>query len=258
MSRLGLNRIAHSVARQNLTTGALSGLRQSYKNQATALDFPGLHNPVSRPEGNRPSLTDMWHMPVDYWENMYVRGADIKDGMASELVSNLENAFTMENNPNALAGHDIRWLDLDAAEGGKTKRGSTAKPSLKRPALNVMATAPSGASLRVSTPGSSRSADTAAMLGDLNRPKRSGKKRRYNDDSFEGYGEGFIDDDGVSVSSLGADERRKKRRKVSSTVLHYYHSIHRLTIPSLDRGFFTQPGSRASRQSSPTWDGTHR
>ena len=53
------------------------------------------------------------------------------------------------------------------------------------------------------------------------RPRRVGKKRSYNDNSFEGYGDGFVDDDGeIDVGAYSNSEEgghgpgRKKRKKV--------------------------------------------
>ena len=53
------------------------------------------------------------------------------------------------------------------------------------------------------------------------RPRRAGKKRSYNDNSFEGYGDGYVDDDGEmdrGVNSNSDDGSsgvgRKKRKKV--------------------------------------------
>jgi len=69
-----------------------------------------------------------------------------------------------------------------------------------------------------SAPGSPRGTHTGP------RPKRQGTKRRYHDDAFEGYGEGFVDDhlDNVSISGADDDTRSvggsaiKKRRKVGT------------------------------------------
>jgi hypothetical protein len=54
---------------------------------------------------------------------------------------------------------------------------------------------------------------------DPNRPKRNGKKRSYGDSSFEGYGEGYPDDDGgvdTGYSTGDGDmlSGQKRRKKV--------------------------------------------
>ena len=53
---------------------------------------------------------------------------------------------------------------------------------------------------------------------DAIRPKRAGKKRRYDDESFEGYGEGYDDDDGDSSdnSRRGSISSRQKRQRFGS------------------------------------------
>lgn len=55
---------------------------------------------------------------------------------------------------------------------------------------------------------------------DLARPKRAVKKRGYDESSFEGYGEGYVDDDMVDAGySTGEGDDRgsgKRRKKVGS------------------------------------------
>jgi hypothetical protein len=55
---------------------------------------------------------------------------------------------------------------------------------------------------------------------DMARPKRAVKKRGYDESSFEGYGEGYVDDDMVDAGySTGEGEERggsKRRKKVGS------------------------------------------
>ena len=50
------------------------------------------------------------------------------------------------------------------------------------------------------------------------RPKRAVKKRGYDESSFEGYGEGFVDDDMADggYSTGDGEDGRKRRKKVGS------------------------------------------
>lgn len=50
------------------------------------------------------------------------------------------------------------------------------------------------------------------MLNDRSQRTRK-KKRRYDDNSFEGYGEGYEDDDGGEDGGGGDGEVRKKKKK---------------------------------------------
>lgn len=50
--------------------------------------------------------------------------------------------------------------------------------------------------------------------GEIPRPKRNVKKRSYGDASFEGYGEGFVDDDNNEMGySTGDGEDRAGRKR---------------------------------------------
>ena len=59
---------------------------------------------------------------------------------------------------------------------------------------------------------------------EIARPKRNVKKRGYEESSFEGYGEGYVDDDMVDTgySTAEGDDRgisQKRRKKVGSDEL---------------------------------------
>lgn len=68
------------------------------------------------------------------------------------------------------------------------------------------------------TPSATNSAAPSPTLAQSeyasNRPKRSGKKRSYHDNTFTGYGEGYVDDDVDNDSAYDDDGKKKKRRKV--------------------------------------------
>lgn len=53
---------------------------------------------------------------------------------------------------------------------------------------------------------------------EMARPKRAVKKRGYDESSFEGYGEGFVDDDMADggYSTGDGEDGRKRRKKVGS------------------------------------------
>ena len=75
-----------------------------------------------------------------------------------------------------------------------------------------------------STPGGNISSASGSPLVLNDRPQRTRKKkRRYDDNSFEGYGEGYEDDDGGEDGGVGDGEarRKKKRKKVRHTCLSY-------------------------------------
>jgi hypothetical protein len=66
---------------------------------------------------------------------------------------------------------------------------------------------------------SSQQSAARSSKQDLARPKRAVKKRGYDESSFEGYGEGYVDDDMVDAGySTGEGDDRggpgKRRKKV--------------------------------------------
>jgi hypothetical protein len=80
---------------------------------------------------------------------------------------------------------------------------------------------------------------------DLPRPKRNAKKRTYGDSSFEGYGEGFVDDDTqeTGYSTAEGDDRavsRKRPKKVCSLLSMQYFNAnkqrpHKVTTSKIPR-----------------------
>ena len=65
-----------------------------------------------------------------------------------------------------------------------------------------------------STPGGNISSASGSPLVVNDRSQRTRKKkRRYDDNSFEGYGEGYEDDDGAEDGGGGDGDVRKKKKK---------------------------------------------
>lgn len=115
---------------------------------------------------------------------------------------------------------DEKWratLALDEPLVTATKSGppksaqhaSGAVNGLLKPGLNTGMRASAPASPAIRSPGSG--AGSAATGAD--RPDRAGKKRRYDDASFEGYeAAGWAEDDGYSTGGGDAAKRGKRRR----------------------------------------------
>ena len=101
---------------------------------------------------------------------------------------------------------DVQWKNMLGLDDAATaKPGQPAVPAKSMAGNFIAKTAPAAAVQR-SAPTSPR---TAA------RPVRENKKRRYDDSSFSGYGEGF-DDDGYSTGDgtgrRGSVSKRQKRK----------------------------------------------
>lgn len=109
----------------------------------------------------------------------------------------------MAKGPIAKSVWDTSVLGELAPSNGDGKASSSAK--------NTAPNTPSA-----STPTATDRPKTHLAPGqDPTRPRRNIRKRTYGDSSFEGYGEGFPDDDGGADTgySTGEGEGGQKRRK---------------------------------------------
>ncbi|KAI9782925.1 MAG: hypothetical protein M1839_004400 [Geoglossum umbratile] len=213
LSMYSLQPLAASVARNDPVTGEKRKLRKSYKGKIQGFDLAGRNESVKHPEGQPGGLLEMLDWPEEEWQNQKVMGREIEKGFGEVMLAKLSKALKMEPGPLPDFDEGILGLDLEPPPT------SVGIPSLKRPLQQAnnnfrqpatTTTHTNGATPR---PVESPSADPA-------RPKRAGKKRRYDERSFEGYGEGYVDDDvdmaaGGYSTGDGEDGRRsgKKRRK---------------------------------------------
>lgn len=152
--------------------------------------------------------------PAEAWDNQLGRvSKEIEKGIPEASLSSLGKAVTMARgaipkdvwNPKVLGE-----LGLKEPDSAKVVQNGSRTP------IPLSA-------------GSQRSGKA-----ELPRPKRNIKKRTYGDASFEGYGEGFVDDEtGYSTGGDGDDRAGRKRpKKVCSLLLH---SIAWLTNKRLSR-----------------------
>lgn len=150
--------------------------------------------------------------PDESWHASKVAGKKIE--ITSDLESRLRKAMSLQ--PGRSRDHD-HWNDLLGHEKPRSMQPQepvgqkTALPSLRRPSSNRAII---------------NQASQITNTGEAIRPRRSGKKRSYADSSFEGYGDGYVDDETVdperAILSNSEDgsrgSRRKKRRKVCDSV----------------------------------------
>lgn len=212
LSLYSLQPLAATVARNDPVTGEKRKLRKTYKGKIQAFGLAGRNQEVKHPEGEPGGLVEMTHFPDDVWDAQRVYGKEIGKGLSEALLSKLDQAMKME--PGPLPGFDASVLGLDAP------RQPPAPPEQKKPAQP-----PTNAARPPNRPQAAnpRLKDKAtSSQGEPPRPKRAGKKRRYDDKSFEGYGEGYVDDDVEMAGVPSAGERddkqggsaKKKRKKV--------------------------------------------
>ncbi|EQL00990.1 hypothetical protein G6O67_002881 [Ophiocordyceps sinensis] len=197
--------IAAEVAREK-PNGEKNALRKTYKGHIKRLGVAG-HFDVQKKEEDAPSdFLAMIQVPDLEWNVHQVKGREISAGLSETTHTNMIRALTMFKGPLPKAVWDTSVLGDLATANPDTSKSAASKP-----------TAPNTPS--ASTPNAmGRSKSRLSPGHDPTRPRRSGKKRSYGDSSFEGYGEGFPDDDaGVDTGySTGEGEGRQKRRKVDS------------------------------------------
>ena len=191
-----LKSIAASVARRDPDTGEkINKIRKSYEGKIKTLGISGRNKPTSKSG----ELSGLLQVPEDAWQATEVSTRDVKKGITASLESRLDRALKM--NPGKLPPDEAdKWKSMLAVdEPVKAKAGvDPRKIGAQPPTSNAKAT--------------SSSAAHAEPL----RPQRAGRKRRYDDSSFEGYAEGVHDEEGYSSPEerLATVAAKKRRRKV--------------------------------------------
>lgn len=212
------SKIASSVARKDPLTGEkINKLRKSYEGKLKSLGLPGRNRPTEQPR----ALLGLLDMPDDVWEDQYVRGKDLSATVANgELAAKLERALDMQSGQLPTREHE-KWkgiLALDEIRSPlpQSQRSTTSVPTLR----TQLDTVRDGGS----RPASPLSAGSA-------RPERANKKRRYDDASFEGYAEGYQDD---NIFSHGAaDDRRNSASRKRRRVGHMYSAHASIIVANL-------------------------
>ncbi|KAI0454563.1 Rox3-domain-containing protein [Xylaria acuta] len=196
--KFGLTGIAAEVARTK-PNGEKNALRKTYKGQIKTLGLSGHFDVVKKEQS---AFMELLMVAEEDWQNRAVSGKDIERGFSSAHQSNLTRATTLARGQIPKALWDSSVLG-DLAPGHASKK--TSSEQVPR------ATAPSTPAL--SATGATQKANKP-LAPQLDRARRLGKKRSYQDTSFEGYGEGYDDDTGGYSTGDGDDRSNKlKRRK---------------------------------------------
>ncbi|KAF7897977.1 uncharacterized protein EAF01_008943 [Botrytis porri] len=207
--RFGLNGIAASLARVT-ADGKKNTVRKTYKGYIKSLGIAGQFDAVKGPEPNQPgsltSLIDAYGplAPREAWNQSHVQGKEISRGV-EELLPQIKTALIMAKGPVPKE----RW--------NHSVLGEISSQIANDPLKAVPAKAKAPMPLSQGTMGVPKQNRGAA---DIARPKRTAKKRSYGDSSFEGYGEGYVDDDGGYSTGDGDDRAggRKRPKKVGSVL----------------------------------------
>ena len=219
-----LTRLQSSVARKDPVTGEkINRLRKSYEGKVKDLGLEG-RNKASK---NQQELENLIHHEWDIvipdgrvWWDASHEGVDFSERGAEGMLGMLDSAFGGLKPGRLPRQEDNQWkslLGLDDSALAKAPQASannSAAYPAKTAANNFLSKASPATAVQRSAPASPKA--TGSGTG---RPERSGKKRRYDDASWEGYEEDGYSTGGDGVGGSGGGRRgsvsKRQKRKVS-------------------------------------------
>ena len=197
----GLTGIAAEFARF-LPNGEKNALRKTYKGHIKSHGISGQFDSVKREADDPNGFMHLILYPPEEWHIQQVAGKEIERGLSEQVVSSLTRAVSMAKGPIPKSAWDSSVLG-DLAPSNMSKKAN--QDAFRAGASSGTPAASSGATLQSGKPLSSQA----------DRVRRDNAKRSYQDSSFEGYGDGFPDDEHAGYSTGGDDDRlsKQKRRK---------------------------------------------
>lgn len=189
-----LEDLAKSVARTNPDGSKAVKLRKTYKNHIKEHGVSGAFDSVKKEMDAPDTLMAMMLAPEEEWDAQFTRGKEVSKGLPENVMASMGKAFTMARGIIPKTSWNSAVLgELNApaqAESLKAMQNGSKTPIPQNP--NIARTA----------------------KADVARPRRSAQKRTYGDSSYEGYGEGYVDDDAQETGySTGDGEDRSGSRK---------------------------------------------
>jgi len=204
--------LAESVARTDPVTGEkINKMRKSYEGKVKTFGLAG-RNKAAKCEAEKSTLLSMVQVPDEDWNLRNLEGKEVQKGFSSGTLEKLEKAMQMQPGP---LPDNSKWEEVLGIDKPKPVLAG-ADPKIKSSTL----TAQTNGMVNGNRP---HAINTQITSSEAARPKRTAKKRRYDDSSFEGYAEGFMDDEADIVDageySSGDGTSRgnasKKRKMVS-------------------------------------------
>lgn len=202
-----------------MTGEKINRLRKSYEGKVKSLGLAGRNRAVKHEKDKMVGLVELAFWPEEEWQTQKVLGREIQTGLPSATLAKLDKAMRMQSGP---IPNNNEWEDLLGFEKAAPIQPVVESfPRTQRDQREVQ-TVNANAATNGALPKPRR-----VTTSEVPRPKRNSKKRRYDEQSFEGYGEGFVDDEGETIAgvstggggySSGDGSRKsgpsKKRRKV--------------------------------------------
>lgn len=192
-----------------MPNGEKNAIRKTYKGHIKRLGVNGRWDSVETDPMANDGFLAMVGCPEEIWQMQFVQNKELRNGFRTETRDNLMKAVSMAKGVVPKSVWDSSVLgELGPAGAGKYKSTApntpvpTSTPAAAVPAVQARAKPP----------------QQLGVQGAV-RPQRNTKKRSYGDNSYQGYGEGFPDDDdgGDGYSTGEGDPGSKRRRKVLST-----------------------------------------
>lgn len=221
LSLYDLDPLVATVARTDPVTGEkINKMRKSYEGQLKSLGLQGRNKSVRHDETKGMGLAEMAAWPEEEWQNQKVRGKEVSATWSEARTATLEKAMQMQ--PGRVLDNDY-WEDLLGLNMEKVKSHDQHMKYSKVGGVSKSGTQlPNG--VRPHNPATA--APTGAQPAEPARSRRNVKKRRYDDGSFEGYGEGYVDDEMDAGNTSGdsqrtrasAGHRKRQKTKVRYTV----------------------------------------
>ena len=212
-----LQKIQASVARRDAAGNKINKLRKSYEGKVKQLGLEGR----SKAHVGDGALAGLLHPDYDWdvgggmtlWDQQKGELPQLEGGDISALLAKLSTPNLLRAGQMPKQEHK-EWKDLLSLDepAKSTPAALPTKPGML--AQQALARSAPGLAARASAPLSPRN---GVVVG---RPERAGKKRRYDDSSFDGYTQTF-DEDGYSTggkedtgSRRGSGSASGKRMKV--------------------------------------------
>ena len=194
LSAFKLDPLVATVARFDPTTGEkINKMRKSYEGQLKQLPLSGKNKSIKHEEAiatpntaKMMGLCEMAAWPEEEWTNQRVHGKSAQRGLSDATRSKLDKAFLLHPGP---VPEGNRWEDILGID--------RPNPNAPFKTSNAKFRKDSKGNIHPSSTNTA-SNNNPVTAGDTNEPiraRRNTKKRRYDDGSFEGYGEGYVDDE---------------------------------------------------------------
>lgn len=220
-----LDPLVATVARTDPITGEkINKMRKSYEGQLKTMLLSGRNKAVRHDETKRMGLSEMAAWPAEEWQHQKTMGKDVTIGLSDGVRGKLNKAMQMQAGrvPDNEYWEDLLGMEKNNPNAKNAKTVTAGKANVQQangvrpPATGLTANAP--------------------QPSEHIRARRTTKKRRYDEGSFEGYGEGYVDDemDGGYSSGESRGTRtsagNRKRRKTKVRVLdHAAYPLHLAT-----------------------------